>query len=292
MREAIAKLKLTSNSVGFWLAMMNEMPRGATADQKGAYMLFCKTASDISSIVGHTCGVERAGKACKQRRKSMEEKRATKAAYVFSNYNLLNHKQTAGDSFAAFKAPDSAGEQAAAAAEKDPYSRYTLRRGILIFNDVTEHDSGSDGEESVDEEDEGGAGGAEGDEGEEGAARSRGISEARWSIPDGFSVATEPSTLDGSLVNSAVYMRWDIYGWQMGKITSEVTNATPRLAKKFNYRIVWADGTKGPAKLQVGNYGHGSHARYSSWVRDPRATARYSRGYLGQLGQCAPASGD
>ena len=72
--------------------------------------------------------------------------------------------------------------------------------------------------------------------------------------------------LDVSLVDSAVYMRWETYGWQMGKITGMVTSATPRLVKKFNYRIVWADGSKGPAKLQVDNYGHGSHARYNSWV--------------------------
>ena len=46
-----------------------------------------------------------------------------------------------------------------------------------------------------------------------------------------------------------------------------VTSGTPRLIKKFNYRIVWADGSKGPAKLQVDNYGHhGSHARYNSCV--------------------------
>ena len=72
--------------------------------------------------------------------------------------------------------------------------------------------------------------------------------------------------LDVSLVDSAVYMRWETYGWQMGKITGMVTSATPRLVKKFNYRIVWADGSKGPAKLQVDNFGHGSHARYNSWV--------------------------
>ena len=75
------------------------------------------TAADISSIVGHTCGVERAGKAYKQvltsLRKAMEEKRAMKAVYVYSNYNLNEHKQSAGDSFSAFKAPDAAGEQAA-----------------------------------------------------------------------------------------------------------------------------------------------------------------------------------
>ena len=47
-------------------------------------------------------------------------------------------------------------------------------------------------------------------------------------------------------------MRWETYGWQMGKITGMVTSGTPRLIKKF-YRIVWADGSKGPAKLQVDN---------------------------------------
>ena len=67
MREAIAKLRLTSSPVQCSDSMMNELPRGATADQKESHLLFCKTAADISSIVGHTCGVERAGKAYKQR---------------------------------------------------------------------------------------------------------------------------------------------------------------------------------------------------------------------------------
>ena len=40
-----------------------------------------------------------------------------KAVYVYSNYNLLELKQSAGDSFSAFKTPDSAGEQAEVAAE-------------------------------------------------------------------------------------------------------------------------------------------------------------------------------
>ena len=54
--------------------------------------------------------------------------------------------------------------------------------------------------------------------------------------PRGFKIAPEPAVLDGSLVDCAVYMRWELYGWQMGKITGLVTNATPRLIKKFNYR--------------------------------------------------------
>ena len=51
-----------------------------------------------------------------------------------------------------------------------------------------------------------------------------------------------------------------------GKITAIITNDTPRLAKKFNYRVVWNDGTRGPAKLAVDNYGHGANARFNSWV--------------------------
>ena len=96
----------------------------------------------------------------------------------------------------------------------------------------------------------------------------------RWSVFDGFTVAPvprEPSTLDDSLVDSAALStcagRRVRLAEMMGKITGMVTSATRRLVKKFNYRIVWADGSKGPAKLQVDNYGHhGSHARYNSWV--------------------------
>ena len=53
-----------------------------------------------------------------------------------------------------------------------------------------------------------------------------------------------------------VYMRWERsireqYGWQLSRITNILTNATPRV---FNYRIIWADGSKGPAELSVENY--------------------------------------
>ena len=38
-------------------------------------------------------------------------------------------------------------------------------------------------------------------------------------------------------------MRWEKYGWQLSRITNIFTNATPRVLKKFNYRIIWADGS-------------------------------------------------
>ena len=61
-------------------------------------------------------------------------------------------------------------------------------------------------------------------------------------------------------------MRWEKFGWQLGKVTAIITNATPRLFKNFNFRVVWADGSKGPTKLAVDNYGIGTHASYNSWV--------------------------
>ena len=69
-------------------------------------------------------------------------------------------------------------------------------------------------------------------------------------MPAGFKVADEPAMLDKSLVEYVYNMRWEEIGWQLGKITDIITDATPRLFKSgFNFRIIWADKHKGPAKL-------------------------------------------
>ena len=43
----------------------NEAPNGVPKEAIEVQRFFCRTACDISNIVGHTCGVERAGKAYK-----------------------------------------------------------------------------------------------------------------------------------------------------------------------------------------------------------------------------------
>ena len=88
------------------------------------------------------------------------------------------------------------------------------------------------------------------------------IKEVNWSVPEGFTVGEEPSTLDSSLIGKQIYMRWATYGWQLGKINGGITKDTPRLFAKF----IWADGSKGPASLKVSNYAFGPEARYDSWV--------------------------
>ena len=65
-------------------------------------------------------------------------------------------------------------------------------------------------------------------------------------------------------------MRWEEYGWQLCRITDIITNATPRVFKKFNYRIIWADGGSNQGaskKLSVENYRHaGQMLATSSWA--------------------------
>ena len=63
-------------------------------------------------------------------------------------------------------------------------------------------------------------------------------------MPDGFTLGAEPSKLDASLVGKHIYMRWKDYGWQLGKVYEQITNANPRLFKKYNYCVVWADTAK------------------------------------------------
>ena len=111
---------------------------------------------------------------------------------------------------------------------------------------------------------EGEEGGEEADSSDEAAGT--GVAEITWEVPSGFTVADEPAMLDVRLVGKSVYMRWEKFGWQLGKIYEQITRSTPRLYAKFNYRIVWSDGARGPAKLAVDNYAFGEHAAYSSWV--------------------------
>ena len=71
-------------------------------------------------------------------------------------------------------------------------------------------------------------------------------------------------------------MRWEKYGWQLGRITDIVTDATPRVFKKYNYRIIWADGSKGPAKLSVENY----------MAMDQTLATTHGQSYLAQSLRC------
>eukprot|EP00966_Prymnesium_polylepis_P325034 7381031-Prymnesium_polylepis.1 len=61
--ETLARLRLCGKPTTFWLSMMSEQPAGAKREELESHKFFCRTALNISSIVGHMCGVKRAGKA-------------------------------------------------------------------------------------------------------------------------------------------------------------------------------------------------------------------------------------
>ena len=65
--------------------------------------------------------------------------------------------------------------------------------------------------------------------------------------------------------------KW-VHGWQVGKITSKITPATPRLFKSFNYRCSWSDGWSNQM-LRLDEYGGGDEAEYNSWVILEKAAA-------------------
>ena len=100
-------------------------------------------------------------------------------------------------------------------------------------------DEGMDGEEE-DGEDVGGS--AEG-------------REVKWGLlPEGLHIASKPDALDASLIGRLIYMRWNApHGWLLGTIKEKFDASTPRLYKKFNYRIKWFDGWENH-KLILDNY--------------------------------------
>ena len=135
--ETIARLKLTNKPTTFWLSMMAEQPENASREALEAHKFFCRTAINVSSIVGHNCGVERAGKAYKlvmtAHRKAMHPPRASKAVYIMSNYGLLKRSVDLGDGLADFAGSLLVDAHVAEAMEAKRL--HALRRGRIITDD-------------------------------------------------------------------------------------------------------------------------------------------------------------
>ena len=79
-------------------------------------------------------------------------------------------------------------------------------------------------------------------------------------------MAAKPTALDDSVLGATIFRRWDApHGWCVGKISSKITNATPRLFKNYNFRCVWSDGWTNNL-LTLEQYAGGPSAAYDSWV--------------------------
>ena len=68
------------------------------------------------------------------------------------------------------------------------------------------------------------------------------------------------------MLGATIFRRWDApHGWCVGKFSSKITNATPRLFKNYNFRCVWSDGWTNNL-LTLEQYAGGPSAAYDSWV--------------------------
>ena len=64
------------------------------------------------------------------------------------------------------------------------------------------------------------------------------------------------------LVSKLVYIRWEPpHGWSLGTITHKITSSTPRLFKKYKFKVKYIDGSTGPANLPLENYASGPRLR-------------------------------
>ena len=137
MVELIHRLKLCSMPTTFWLAMSKETPVNVAKKAVEAHIYFCRVALDLSGIVGHTCGVERAGKAYKlvqtAHRKAMCPQVAKKAVYVLNNYGLLNKALNVGAGLEDFAGSMLVDEHVAE--ELQAKRLYFLRRGKIITDE-------------------------------------------------------------------------------------------------------------------------------------------------------------
>lgn len=282
LAETIARLQLASFPSSLWLSMKAELPMGATPQGLANHQFFCTTALNISCVVGHTCGVERAGKAYKQimtaQRKSIKPGRMMKSIFSVCNYDLLRKGPDMDDS-----SPDVAdlvgGESSSSVfvdedvdEELHAVQLHALRRGrIITDSELTARGEGSDSEEgSGPEEGEGGSSADEDEAEASGEAPQGGRSRTRrveqpWNIADDLQVAEKPTSLTAELEGKLIYIRWKSHGWCLGKVKQKFTIETPRLFAKFNYRVQYSDGWENHL-LMLDNYEGGSGAPYKSWV--------------------------
>ena len=81
--------------------------------------------------------------------------------------------------------------------------------------------------------------------------------------PDG---GKKPTRLDDVLIGMIILMRWAApHGWAVGRITTRITEATPRLFKNYNFRCTWTDGWTNNM-LKLDEYEGGPSAPYGSRV--------------------------
>ena len=257
-----------------WSVIRNQPPEGMSTPQLQAHQLFCDTVIDLLAFVGHTAGVERAGKAYPlihtKLRKRLGADTLNMLVYIFHNMRLLYSEiQSDAPHFDDFGLGLLDEEQARVVdAELPALSTIPARiRDEPATRDGSQDDSSecessecesSEGSDSSDSSDSGGADGGE--------ATDSGAHPSGDMVPYGFSAIVQaplkpltPADVGRQIVAMVKLPRHKL-GWHFGKLTRFFDAvATPRYAALYNFDVLFT-GQRGPVGMKLET--NGATTRY------------------------------
>lgn len=77
--------------------------------------------------------------------------------------------------------------------------------------------------------------------------------------------AEPPKSLDANLKGKFIFMKWDVVGWELGKVTAHFPKGFGK--QKLNYDIRWLSDDKIRGyKLSLESYAAGDDKAVGSWV--------------------------
>ena len=252
----------------FWQAAKKAGEEQLTGQRLTAHLMFTEAVLDLSTIVPHSCGTERAGKGYglvqTKNRCSFGENNLMMAIYIYWNHCLVNQDTTIANpgmlDFVSSMVDPGEVEELRAAIE-DSELRDDPSGSILDISAVGEESGEDEGHDDAtdDEEIE--------DEGRviEVAERAEGgdTMDIPYGIPDGFVlVDPQPSAINAALVGYWVLMNWSDWGWALGKITKHYSSARTK-----NLELQWdSDTNPRDSKFDLKVNGGGDDKPAGWWV--------------------------
>ena len=105
-----------------------------------------------------------------------------------------------------------------------------------------------------------------------------------WSV-----ISTPPAKLDATLDNSFIVLRWEVFGWALGKIVRFYSRKPKN--NEYNYEVRWIIGSElRDHRLQLKDYSASDDASHGAWclVRKSPSSSSSSSASLSSSSSCAP----
>ena len=242
IHEMVAKLKLLRHPTLFWESARKEPPEGLSVGEGLSWSLFCSTALNVTAIIVHTSGTERAGKTYHYvhtpDRQRLLEVKIHKQSYILHNYHLILKSP---DAMSLAKMVDLTNFEKELQSESE-----AMALGGSTENRLQESDSSEPGSDTEEEE-------------------PIQIAPEQFAIPEGFVLLDRPDELDLSIVGYYILYKWaagkatarcpnpDPGGWYLGQLMRRFDLSTPTLYRRYNYDVAYSDG-KFPQKLDLDRF--------------------------------------